>query len=344
MSFPWSRYTSVSVSMLALAAAAIGGCGGDDGSDDLPDGVAARVGEHVIRESAVRAQLNRSYAETGQSLKAMGPPHYQACVDANLALVQDQPKKELVKRCKSSYEVARAQVVNAFVHEQWLRREAQRRGVDSDRAIDKALARANELRASIPNVKPMNAKDVKFRVFTLQEKLRSVVPASNQEVREYGQLNADVYYEWEKRTARVLETDTKRKATRALARLRKSRAAWPDVQRRYDAYRLYTGDGVFAKNTVVHDAFGRSLFTAQPHKLIGPIRTANGYFVFEVLDIRPPRHKGLSAYARERAGRTVRGNKLDQAMLDRYGTQTTCAPEYTTAEAPQCQTAAAVKN
>ena len=333
----------VSRSTFGLAVACVlvlcGGCGGSASDEDLSAGVAAKVGDEVIPESAVRRQLNAFYAVRRTTAKASAPPAYAGCMAGKREAQTGDSEQTMRRQCRIEYELARAQRVNALVHSEWLTREARRRGLNPRRVVEKALARANALRVNTFGSEPMlDSQKLALRIEALNAKLLAVVPLAEAEIKEYAQANADVFLEAEKRVAQVLQTMSKAKAERAVDQLHRG-ATWLYVQNRYGVKPFsthWTGRQTVAKNTAPHDAFGRTLFSAKPKTIVGPIRTLNGWFVLEVLTVKPPRHPGLSPQARSHIVAALRVEKLGQALRRRYVDRTRCAARYAIPEAPDC--------
>ncbi len=301
------------------------GCGGDDGdSGNLPAGVAAQVDKTVIRESAIQALLNATYATRDESVKTLGPPEYPGCVKAKRDLHRPNETMASIRaQCKFEYEVGRAQAVNTLVRDQWLERELARRGLNSDRVIQRATARVQKIWAKAPDKAPDVAKDPSFRSNAQWEALIAATPVTRQEVEEYGAANAEVYYQPENRRAQIAQTTTKAQALKARKALEQGKS-WPEVQKDYALKATpgrWTGHLNLTEHTVPDDAFGRFVFSARRGQIVGPVHTLNGWFVFEVTVIKEPRYKKLSPQAREIVTNIVRAKKLEERPR-----QTLCQP------------------
>jgi hypothetical protein len=325
--------------VLGILALGVGGCGGGDSADDMPAGVAAKVGDRVIRESVVQAQLNRTYASRGETVKSLGPPNYSACIKAKRNLSRPGDSAKLIRQqCSFEYKVDRAQAVNTLLRAEWLKREAKRRGIDTERVVRRAVDRAKQFYAKAPDQAPDLTKNLSLRMEAQWNALADITPASEQEIQEYGAANAEVYYQGESRRAQIVQTTSKARASQARKDL-EAGVSWPKVQDRYGLKPFeghWTGHLELTEHTAPHDSFGRSVFSSRRGQIIGPTRTLNGWFVFEVTAIRAPRYKKLSPQAHRIVTGTVRAGKLDAALIRRYTDQTKCAPQYVIPEAPTC--------
>jgi hypothetical protein len=333
-----SRWGVAWLGVVWCLASVVGGCGGSDqDASELPSGVAARVGNEVVRESAVRAQLDRDYRVRGGSVASYGPPDYRACVaDKRASGLRGQAN--LQSACRAEYDIDHAQAVDLLVHETLLEREARRRGIDPARVVAAAVADSNRRLAKFRLKKKLDP-DAVFRVQAQTTRLGTAIPLTEREIRDYARANADTFLESELRKVNILQTQKKADATAGVRAL-KHTVPWPQVQNRYGLkpFTLYwSGTRTIAKYSAPHDGFGRSLFSTRPHHILGPIRTLNGWFVFEVLTITPPRHKGgLSPHAHDSAADTIRQKKLDTSLYNHYAKHTTCATTYQIPEAPHC--------
>lgn len=331
------RFSRCLSSVLAGALAIVAvGCGGSDAPSDLPRGVAAKVGNTVLREPAVQTQMNVVLAQRDGNERTFGPPDYPACIRAHRDLGTGQSVKVLRRQCKIEYDIARAQAVNGLVRAQWLEREVRRRGLSSDAIIGKATARAKRLLGKAADRAAIGADNLEFRLDALWQALVAITPATKQEIEEYGRANADVYYGTETRKAYFLQTDSKAQVVKARKRLENT-ATWSQIYKTYPrAQHNWTGLQTIAESSTPHDAVGRSLFSARVGQLIGPVQNLNGWFIFQVIKIRPPKHKGLSPRERVSVESQVKGKTLENTLLHRYTQQTSCAKKYIMPEAPTC--------
>jgi hypothetical protein len=325
--------------MVLCISLSMGGCSDDDRkADELPDGIAAKVGDTLIRESAVRAQLDITYAPRQGDAQSFGPPDYRACVATKGKPESQAQARDLRRQCAFEYKVDRAQVVNTLVRSEWLKREARRLGIDLDRIVKKAIDGINRPWARATGKKKVADDDLTIRAQIESEALLKATPVTELEIAEYGRANADVFHDSETRVVRVLQTRMKAAVVKARKEL-KDGASWSEVQNRYGVKPFgehWSGTQVVKEANSPHDAFGRTMFSIAKHRLAGPIHTLNGWFLLEVDKIKPPRYRTLSPQAHGIVSHRVRELKLYGGLHKRYARRTVCAAEYRVPEAPQC--------
>ncbi len=170
------------------------------------------------------------------------------------------------------------------------------------------------------------------------EALLKTMPVTEAEILAHGRANPDVFKDPETRIVEIIQALTKHDAVEARRKL-KARMGWPEAQQLYGVkpFNLYwTGTRTLKENTAPHDAFGQGLFTSRRHKIVGPIHTLNGWFVFEVLKIIPPHFKGLPPKSRINIRDMLQAIKLDGVLHRGYDSITHCAQQYQLPEAPEC--------
>ncbi len=322
----------------------LGGCGGgDDDGVSLPAGVAARVGGAEVRDAAVRSRMDADYKLQGGSIKTFGPPDYPACVAAKkIAKRPGESAEDIQGQCEFEFDIARARAVDDLVHEQWVAREARRRGISAAGSpAERALRRGFKLAARVqaePGPEMRGAVE-RVRARALYDKLLAAMPVSEAEVLEHARSNNELFLPTEVRRLQILQTLSPASAKQARRQLDQGES-WSAVQDRYGLRPFaqhWTGTHTVKKATAPHDAFGRSMFSARPREVVGPIKSLNGWFVFEVLEIRPPARRGMSRSAHDVVVDTLRSRKLAQTLKARYGRRTVCDERYSIPEAPTCQ-------
>jgi hypothetical protein len=314
------------------------GCGGED-DEGLPSDAAAKVGDKLIPAAAVRQQLRTSYVNRG-GLEAWSPPRYPACVAAHHRLQPDDSTASIRRQCRAEFLITQAQAASLLIGAEWLARETTRRGLDVEDEVERALERQRQLPPDQLQAVRRQEGDVALRLRTdlQRERLRDAMQVTENEIVDYAKANADIYLESEKRTVEVVQADTKRAVLRARQELEDG-STWARVQDRYGVKPFdqhWSGRKTVSEGTAPHDAFGRSVFSTRPGRRIGPIQTLNGWFVFEVLDVRPPRHRGLTRVAHDTVSTIIRSRRLDSVLRKHYADKTECAKEYRIPEAPEC--------
>ncbi len=259
---------------------------------------------------------------------------------------------EVAKRSGTSpTRVAREQAFQLLVSFAWLRGEAAERGifVTHERVV-REFRRQRDM--SFPNRRDyrrflretgQTVDDILYRVELdmLSNRIREQVVASARA--SVTDADVDAYLAeqgWpripERRDLRIVLTRTRSAAVAAKRELRGG-ARWSSVARRYSI------DGASAEaNGRVPDVrrgdlerrLQRAVFRARPRRVLGPVRTRFGYYVFRVTRIHPARDVP-EAEARADARMTLE-YRAEMKALDRFvaefdakwRTRTVCAPEW----------------
>ncbi len=323
---------------LAISLGAFG-CGGGEGDEDLPADAAAKVGDKLIPATAVRRQLRASYVNRG-GLKAWSPPRYPACVAAHRELQPGDSAESIRGQCRIEFLIAQAQAASLLIGAEWLSRETARRGLDVEDEVERSLERQRRLPSDQLQGIRRQEGDIalRLRIDLQRQRLRDAMQVTEAEILEYAKANAEIYLESEKRVVEVVQTNSKRAVRRVQQEL-KGGSTWARVQDRYGIKpfeRHWSGRKTLTEAAAPHDAFGRSVFSTRPGRRIGPIQTLNGWFLFEVVNVRPPRHRGLTRVARDTVSTILRSRRLDRVLRDHYADKTECAKQYRIPEAPEC--------
>lgn len=299
---------------LALLCIVLAGCGGSDDDQQAPKDTAATIGDHVITDSDVDRSIDDLFPHGGGYAEAFGPPDYPECVQAKRE-AQDSSAAAAKKECKLEFGVIRAQALSYLLRADWVRRESKR------------------------NHLPQPGRgSLRERVDQRLERLQAAVPVSDAEIAQYGKDNSMVYSDSERRVVEILQTRGRARALHARAELRAGRP-WPQVVDRYGTRplrRTANGRHDVREASAPHDAFGRGMFSAPVGKLMGPVKTLNGLFVFEVQRISHAGSSRLPPKARTTILHTIQSKRLEDHLHERYAAQTTCAQRYRVPEVPQC--------
>jgi hypothetical protein len=325
------------VSCALVLSLGVFGCGGED-VEQLPDGAAAKVGDKLIPAAAVRRQLRTSYVGRG-GLRAWAPPRYPACVAAHRQLQPDSTRN-IRRQCRAEFLIVQAQAASLVIGAEWFARETARRGLDVEDEVERSLERQRRLAPDqLQEVRRREGDAaLRLRIDLQRQRLRDAMQVTESEILSYAKANADIYLPSERRVVEVLQADSKRAVRRARQELGDG-STWAQVQDRYGVKPFdqhWSGRKTISEATAPHDAFGRSVFSTRPGRRIGPIQTLNGWFVFEVLEVRPPRHRGLTRLARDTVSTILRSRRLDRVLRAHYADETECAKRYRIPEAPEC--------
>jgi foldase protein PrsA len=143
----------------------------------------------------------------------------------------------------------------------------------------------------------------------------------------------------ESRDVRVIHT---RRTAAAAAAKRELLAgvSWRTVGRRYSRTSM-NGTLTRVDRRSFEPALARRIFRARPRRIVGPVRTQFGYYVFRVTRVHPARE--LSTERSRRIARVQLVARAQQAAVDtyvneffeRWRARTVCAPRYATY--PDCR-------
>jgi foldase protein PrsA len=185
----------------------------------------------------------------------------------------------------------------------------------------------------------------RVRLDLLSNKIREKVIAgkdqiSDEAIAKFYADNKARFAEPEKRDLRVVLTKREADARRARSALERG-TSWKAVARRYSIDNQSKNAGgklpAVAEGTLDRP-LDKAVFGAVEHRLVGPIRTQYGYYVFRVTRIRPARQRPL-AEVRETIKDTL-VSQAQQAALDafvqdftaRWRAKTECAEGYRTTD------------
>jgi hypothetical protein len=323
--------------VLGASTVVLAACGKQDG--ELPSGVAVKVGDTSILESAVEHRLNAVYASRKGSVRSWGPPRYQACITAMRKLRRISEAKILKEQCKTEFTIERGLAAQFLIQAQWVDNEARRRGIELNREIKQLTDEQTKEPLGKAFRKPLNRASNDRRALVVDigsRRLRDAMPITKSEIVGYANANAETFLESERRTVNILQVRTKAKAARARRDLKT--LTWRQVQGKYgtDPLLTWTGKHTVRKLAAPHDAFGRSMFAVQRGKIVGPIRTLSGWFILQVMRIRSPSGPRLSLQARHAISNILRSERLDKVLRKHYLRQTKCATKYAIPQVPEC--------
>jgi foldase protein PrsA len=293
---------------LLVVAAAAAGCGG------VPSGAVATVdGDAIERESFDHwmTVLAKSGGEAQAQVPV--PPTYEACVKQKQAAAKPDAKPsgaQARQECKNEYEALRDQTIQLLISFRWIAGEAEDRGVSVEDA---------EVRRSFEQLKQRSFPDAadyekflaasgqteediltRVRYDLLSNKLRGEVIGGTDEitdarVAEYYEKNRARFAQPERRDLRVVITKTKARAEQAAAALAAG-GSWRSVAAEYsidDRTRSQDGKLPAVSKGEQPKALDDAIFDAAKGKTVGPVKTPNGYYVFEVTQAQPAAQQTL---------------------------------------------------
>jgi foldase protein PrsA len=276
--------------------------------------------------------------------KATPPEHRRAGTDAKLR-----------QRCRRDYVELRGQVMQLLISFKWIHGEAAARNITVTEAEVTAAFREQK-EASFPKHADFlkflersgqTEREVRERVELdlLSNKLRDQVVAgqaevSDEAVERYYAENRSRFVEPERRALRVVLTKRRADAQRARAALERG-TSWKAVTRRYSVdaeTRRRSGKVAPMEEEALEARLSKAVFGARKHRLVGPVRTDYGFYVFTVTRIVPARQQAF-AEVREAIKDSLVAER-EQAALDafvqdfttRWRAKTECAKGFETTD------------
>ncbi|HEX8854901.1 MAG TPA: peptidyl-prolyl cis-trans isomerase [Thermoleophilaceae bacterium] len=343
-----------------VAAVAVAGCG-----DSVPSNGVAKVGDSVIKKTQFTHWLNAAAAqqqpdpasEIGK-LPTPVPPDFKACVAAaeSKTVTQGKQKTKLTpdqaKRvCQEQYNSLRDQVMQFLIQSQWLTQEAKAKNVKvTDAAVQKQFQ--DQKKQSFPDDKAyqkflsssgMTQQDLLFRVRLdmLTNQLRQKIiegkgKVTDAQITGYYNKNKSRFSQPERRDLEVVLTKSKAKAAAAKKALQ-SGQSFKSVAKKYSIDQASKSQGGKLPGVVKGQqeaAFDKAIFSAKKGRLVGPVTTQFGYYVFKVDKVYPQSQQTLDQ-SKDTIRNLLRSQQEQKALADfvkdyqkKYKDKTNCAKGY----------------
>jgi foldase protein PrsA len=286
-----------------VPAAILAGCG-DSG---IPGNAVAEVDGTPIEKADYEHWLNVAAKSSGQPGAAVPkPPDYTECIaQAKKAApkpAKGQPKQtdaDFKKQCQQQYDQLRNQVLGLLISFEWIEREAEEQGVKvTDAEVNKSFE--EQKKQSFPKDADYQKflKDsgqtnedvlMRVRLDALSNKIRDKVTkgkdkVTDQQIKEYYDKNKQQFAQPERRDLSIVLTKTEGKADEAKAAL-KDGQSFKQVAKQYsidDASKSQGGKLPAVAKGQQEKAFDTAIFGADKGKIVGPVKTQFGYYVFKV--------------------------------------------------------------
>jgi foldase protein PrsA len=325
---------------LAAPAAIVAGCGG------VPGNAVATVDGTAIEKSDYDHWINVAAKSSGQGANAQVPvpPDFTACIAQKRKTTpkpaKGQPKvtdDQLKAQCKQQYEQLRDQVLQLLISFQWLQGEAKAQGITvTDADVKKSFD--TQKKQSFP-------KDADYQKFLkdsgqseadillqvkadlLASKIRDKVvkgkdQVSDAQIQDFYNKNKSRFAQPERRDLEVVLTKSKAKAQAAMKEL-KSGKSFKTVAKKYsidEASKAQGGKLPGQAKGTLEKQLDQAVFSAKKGKLVGPVKTQFGYYVFKVDKITPASQQSLEQ-AKATIKQTLQSQnqqKALQAFSDAY--------------------------
>ena len=290
-------------------------CGG------VPGNGVARVNDSVIKKStfdhwiAVAAASSQAPGSSGAAT-VPDAPKFTKCIATKQAQqaspAPGQPKQtaaQLKAACQQEYQSLLQQVMQFLISAQWIEGEASDMGIHvSDKDVQKEFEK--QKKQSFPQEAAyqqflkssgMTQADILKRVKLdlLSTKIRDKVTKGKSKVTEsqiaqYYNTNQSRFGQPERRNTLVVLTKDKAKAQQALSELQ-SGASFASVAKKYsiDTASKAQGGALTVSKGQQEKALDDAIFTAGTGKLVGPVKTQFGYYVFKVNKVTPGSQQSL---------------------------------------------------
>ncbi len=344
----------LALAVLALAAAVVAGCG----SDDLPSGAVAKVGDEEITQEEFDKWLKTSVSgqAAGGAVVVPDPPEFTKCVEGKKKAPLPQGQKQqsdaaLKKQCKQEYDTLKREVMLFLIQAEWVEQEAKEEGVEiSEESVRKSFE--DQKKQAFPTEKAynefiktsgMSEEDILFRVRLneLQQKLTQEVTqdaskVTDEDVKEYYDKNKQRFAQPERRDLRVVLTKTEAKAEAARKALQDG-DPWKQVVNQYsidEASKAQGGVLPAVAQGQQDKALDDAVFDAKKGELEGPVKTQFGWYVFEVDKVTAESQQSLkqaedtirNLLRSERQQKTLDG--WIKSFREDYREKTECAEDY----------------
>jgi parvulin-like peptidyl-prolyl isomerase len=296
--------------LAVVALALLAGCGG--GGSKVPSGAVATVDGKPISKSEFDRWANIVFQSqqgtTRKGKKKLKPP----------------------KPGTPQYKQLASQVMQFLVSSRWIVGEAADRGLGASPAEIKRSFQQTK-KQSFPSDKAykkflrssgQTQADIDFRVTSdvLATKLRTEVTkkageVSDDDIKDYYDQNQAQFSQPERRDLQVVVTKNEQKAQEALKRLQSGESfkkvvnalSTDPATKQQDGKLLGVAKGQQEKT------LDEAVFSAQKDKLVGPVKTQQGLYVFKVTKITPPSKQAL-AQSKEGIRQLLLSQKQQQSL------------------------------
>jgi len=311
------RYAAL-LGALLVPPFALSACGGG-----VPGNAVATVGGDPITKStfdhwlliAARAQSQMTGGD-GANAVAPDPPEFKRCIAAKRKAEGDDKKSRssdatLRRQCQSEYDQLRDQVMQFHINAAWIQGEAADEGIKiSDQEVKRAFDQ--QRKQAFPDLDAYKEflknsgytqEDLLYqiKVQQLSDKLRRKIlegtdKVTDEEIRDYYNEHKDEFGDPERRDLRIILTRTRDKAEEAKRLLEQGRS-WKDVAKRYsidEGSKRAGGELRAVPKGQQEKNLDKAVFSAQPGRIVGPVKTPLGFYVFEVFRVTPAKQRSLS--------------------------------------------------
>jgi foldase protein PrsA len=344
---------------LAATILVIAGCGGSD----VPSDSVAKVGDAKITKAQYDHWLTAGVKQQAQStgvspanVVVPDPPNFTKCIAGKQkqpvpAGVPKPDPKSLKAQCKQEYDGVSQQTLQFLISSQWLSQEAAKRKITaSDKEVQTTFLQ--QKKQSFPKeadyqkflqTSGQSQTDLLYRVklSVLTNKLQQSIvknkgTVSSAAVADYYNKNKQRFAQPETRDLEVVLAAKKPKADAALKAI-KSGTPWAKVAKQFSSDSASKSQGGKLPGVTKgqqEKTFDAAIFSAQKGKVLGPIKTQFGFYVFRVTKITPAKQQTL-AQVSTTIKNLLQSQQQQKALNDfvkdfqkRYKDMTNCAKGY----------------
>ncbi|MBJ7471996.1 MAG: peptidyl-prolyl cis-trans isomerase [Solirubrobacteraceae bacterium] len=344
---------------LPVVSLSLAACGGPPEGDVAV--VKTDAAELSISEAEYKRFFGAALSQAQQtSVKETTPlvaPDFKACIAEKKKEIPDdsQRKKtsdaDLKKQCEEQYEQTRNTAMQQLINLNWIKAEADRRGVEFRKAevareLNNIITQQFQGQEGYKNFltqSGLNRDDVELNVIAQLGQTKIVADLQEQtgeptdaEVRRYFEEKRETYVQPETRDMRLIKAKNEADAKAAKAAI-EAGESWTAVAKKYstDAATKDQGGKVLATTADQQPPeFGGTVFKAKNGELLGPIKTSLGYYVVKVQNINAEKQPVFAeleeqlkqALAQENQQTAI--NRFRTLFLARWAARTTCGGEY----------------
>jgi len=292
---------------------ALAACGGSVPADSVAtvNGMTIQKDtfNHWMKVAAVSTAAQQNPSATSPKASVPDAPDFKQCIaekrQTTPAPAKGQPQvtdAQLKTQCQQQYDTLKSSVMSFLIRSTWLDAEASKEKVSvSDKEVQKSIDAAKK--QAFPNPADfqkylarsgLTEADVFFqqRSQLLQQKITQRVTKGKDKVSEaqaqaYYNKNKQQFATPEKRDLRIVLTKDKATAEKAKRAL-ESGQSWKTIAKKYSIDQASKNNGGLLPGVSKgqqEKALDDATFAAKKGKLVGPIKTQFGYYVFDVTGI-----------------------------------------------------------
>lgn len=299
--------------------AVLSSCGGG-----IPGDAVAKVAGSSISKTSFSHWLTIAAGSSAASSRAAqrppvpDPPDYTKCIASAQKSAPPTPKGQpkpspatYKMQCDQQYQSLKAQVMQFLIQADWLQGEAADQGVSaSDKEVQTMFQQLKQQQFPQPaqfqqflTNSGMTVQDVLFRVRlnTLSGKIRTKVTGNkgtttSAQIAAYYAQNKARFGQPERRDLRVILVKSAALAAKVKSQLAGG-ASFTALAKKYSTDQATKAQGGTLLGVVrgqQEKGFDTAIFAASRGKLLGPIKTQFGYYVFRLQKIKPPSQQTLA--------------------------------------------------